>query len=131
MNKLHFYSFICFVIGIIFFCLGLLYGDTSAGIFIIFPYISGSGVYSLIGILFIFLSILVFFFGFSFKFDKNDIDNNNSKSEITKKISIKGGGVVLLGPIPIVFGSNWKITFLLIIFAIIIILISIFIFQLF
>ncbi|RLF92053.1 hypothetical protein DRN50_09415 [Thermococci archaeon] len=35
-----------------------------------------------------------------------------------KKTSFKGGGVILIGPIPIVFGSNWKIVVFLMIIAI-------------
>ena len=46
-------------------------------------------------------------------------------SEHQKKTSVKGGGVVLIGPIPIIFGSNWKIAIVMIILAIILIIVSI------
>lgn len=131
MNKFQILSFICFLLGISFFVLGFLYGDVDAGIFIIFPYISGSGIYSLLGFLFIFISILVFFFGFLGNFQQQDIETGNKILEPSKKTSIKGGGVVLIGPIPIVFGSNWKITVLLMVLTIIIILISFFYFYTF
>jgi uncharacterized protein (TIGR00304 family) len=129
MNKLQIFSFICLLLGISFFVLGFFYGDVDAGIFIIFPYISGTGIYSFISFLFIFISIIVFFFGFLSNFQQKNIETYNKISEPFKKTSIKGGGVVLIGPIPIVFGSNWKITVLLMILAILIILISFFYFY--
>jgi uncharacterized protein (TIGR00304 family) len=46
-----------------------------------------------------------------------------------KKTSLKGGGVVLIGPIPIVFGSSWKIALILMIVAIILILVAFFSFR--
>ncbi|RLF25962.1 MAG: hypothetical protein DRN01_05850, partial [Thermoplasmata archaeon] len=39
-----------------------------------------------------------------------------------KKRFFEGGGVILIGPIPIVFGSNWKIAIALMFIAIIFIL---------
>ena len=43
-----------------------------------------------------------------------------------KKVSVKGGGVVFVGPIPIVFGSNWKIALVLMLIALGIILVMVF-----
>jgi uncharacterized protein (TIGR00304 family) len=36
---------------------------------------------------------------------------------------VEGGGVVVIGPIPIVFGSNWKIALILVVATIILMLI--------
>jgi uncharacterized protein (TIGR00304 family) len=33
--------------------------------------------------------------------------------------SFKAGGLLFIGPIPIIFGSNWKITLILVVVAII------------
>jgi len=129
MNKYHFLSLICFLIGIVFFILGILQGDIQTGIIVVFPFIAGTGVYAFVGFIFIFIAIILFFFGFKTnvepdesKFDKQDI-------KPTKKSAIKGGGVVLIGPIPIVFGSNWKIAVLLMVLAIILILVFVFTFR--
>ena len=129
MNKLQIFSFICLLLGILFFGIGFFYGNIDAGIFILFPYISGTGIYSFIGFLSIFISIIIFFFGFLDNFQEKNIETCNKIPKPSKNTSIKGGGVVLVGFIPIVFGSNWKITALLMILAIIIILISFFYFY--
>jgi len=42
---------------------------------------------------------------------------------------MKGGGIVLLGPIPIIIGSSWKITLALILAAIVLILVVFFLFY--
>ena len=44
--------------------------------------------------------------------------------ESQKKTEVKGGGVVLIGPIPIVFGSDAKWASVAIVLAIILVLIS-------
>jgi len=124
MNRYQILSLFFILSGIVFFVLGFLKGDVEAGIVVIFPFIAGSGVFALIGFLLIFTGIL--FYIFSFTIDLKDEYNN---SQETKKTSIKGGGVVLIGPIPIVFGSNWKITVFMIIIAIVLILVIYFLLR--
>jgi uncharacterized protein (TIGR00304 family) len=128
MNRFHILSLICLILGIIFFSLGFYSGDTEAGIFIIFPFISGSGVYLLLGFIFIFTAIILYSFGFMrniTSYDSDDVDPENPE----KKPSMKVGGVVLIGPIPLVFGSNWKIALALMVVAIILIIVSFFSFR--
>ena len=130
MNKYHFLSFICFIIGIIFFILGFLQGEIKTGIFVVFPFIAGSGVYAFAGFIFIFIALLLFIFGFKTGFESDEFKIDKENSQPIKKTSIKGGGVVLIGPIPIIFGSNWKIAVFLMILAIILILVAFFTFRL-
>ena len=129
MNKFHFLSLICFIVGIVFFILGFLQGDIQSGIFIVFPFLAGSWIYAFVGFIFIFIAILLFTFSFTNRIvqDEIKIDKENSQP---KKTSLKGGGVVLIGPIPVIFGSNWKIAVLLMILAIILILVVFFTFRL-
>jgi uncharacterized protein (TIGR00304 family) len=49
---------------------------------------------------------------------------SRSDDESQRKTEVKGGGVVLIGPIPIVFGSDAKWASVAIILAIILVLIS-------
>lgn len=130
MNRYHFLSLIFFVIGIIFFLLGFLEGDIQTGIFFVFPFVAGTGIYAFFGFIFIFIAILLFVSSFktSILSDEEKLDKENYQS--TKKTSVKGGGVVLIGPIPIVFGSNWKIAVFLMILAIILIFVVYFVFRL-
>jgi uncharacterized protein (TIGR00304 family) len=130
MNKYHFLSFVCFIIGIAFFVLGFLQGDIQTGIFVIFPFIASTGVYAFAGFIFIFIAVLLFIFGFSTPIESDDLKIDKENSQPTKKTFVKGGGVVLIGPIPIIFGSNWKIAVFLMILAIVLILVSFFTFRL-
>ena len=109
MNKYHFLSLVCFIIGIIFFILGFLQGDIQTGFFVIFPFVAGTGIYAFMGFIFIFFAMLLFISGFKNRIDSDEIKLDQENYQTTKKTSVKGGGVVLIGPIPIVFGSNWKI----------------------
>ena len=129
MNKFHFLSLILFVIGIIFFVLGYLQGDLQTGIFVIFPFIAGSGIFAFSGFIFIFIAILLFTFGFSTGIESDKIRYEKNNTQQIKKTSVKGGGVVLIGPIPIIFGSNWKIAVFLMILAIILIIVAFFSFR--
>ncbi len=104
MNKLSFLSLIFFIAGICLFILGFSEGDVTAGFFVIFPFIMGSGVYGSLGVLCFFIAFLCYIFSFSSKIEK-DYSNIGYES---KKSSSKWGGVVFIGPVPIVFGSSWK-----------------------
>jgi len=130
MNKYHFLSLVCFIIGIIFFILGFLQGDIQTGFFVIFPFVAGTGIYAFMGFIFIFFAMLLFISGFKNRIDSDKIKLDQENYQTTKKTSVKGGGVVLIGPIPIVFGSNWKIAVFLMILAIILILVAYFVFRL-
>ncbi len=130
MNKYHFLSLVCFIVGIAFFILGFLQGDIQTGIFVVFPFIAGTGVYAFAGFIFIFIAVLLFIFGFSARIESDDFKIDQKNSQPTKKTFVKGGGVVLIGPIPIIFGSNWKIAVFLMILAIILILVAFFTFRL-
>jgi uncharacterized protein (TIGR00304 family) len=129
MNKFNFFSFICLFLGIILLFFGFLSGDVEAGVFVIFPFFMGSGILTFLG--FELIMIAFFLYIFSFTQLKQDDDNEISDLEPDTKTKIKGGGVVLIGPIPIVFGSNPKIAIILMIIAIIVIFFTFFIFRLF
>ena len=124
MNKYHILSLICFILGIIFFIMGFLSGDVETGIIVIFPFFSGSGIYPFLGFIFIFIAIVLFIFGLASRTVSEDFGNEIGQPDQQKKTSIKGGGVVFIGPIPIIFGSNWKIALLMMVVAIILIIVA-------
>lgn len=129
MNKFHILSLICLILGIAFLFIGFISGDVETGIFFIIPYISGSGIFGFFGFVFIIASIFLFLFGLT-NFIENEINEPvGSQFKSRKKTSIKGGGVILIGPIPIVFGSSWKIAIISIILVIILIIVSFFSFR--
>jgi uncharacterized protein (TIGR00304 family) len=126
MNRFHFLSIFCLILGVVFLFLGFLNGEVDAGIFIIFPFVSGTGIYAFLGFVFIIVSIFLFLIGF---FDFSQPGTDSSELKARKKTSFKGGGVVLIGPIPIVFASNWKIAVVLIILSLILIFVAFFSFR--
>jgi uncharacterized protein (TIGR00304 family) len=128
MNKYHLLNLICFILGIVFFALGVLYGDVETGFIVVFPFLSGTGIFAFLGFIFIFIAIILFIFGFVKSVESTYLQYEEDEYSPRKKTIIKGGGVVLVGPIPIVFGSNWKIALILMLVAIIIILVSFFLF---
>ena len=129
MNKFHILSLFCFILGFIFFSIGFLQGDVEGGVLIVFPLISGSSIYAFLGAISFFMAIIMFMYGFtdSLKSDEPDYDYEGRPPQ--KKTSIKGGGIVLIGPIPIVFGSTWKITLVMLIISIILVLVFYFAFR--
>lgn len=117
-------SQLLFVAGIIILVISFIAGESKAGIFLIFPFIYGSGVLSLMGIFLIFLSIAIFLFSFPEKI-KDDII-----FEKEVKIEKKAGGIIFIGPIPIFFSNEFGMLKILgiiaLFFILIIILISLF-----
>ena len=109
--------------------MGVFSGDVETGFVVVFPFIAGSGIYAFLGFIFVFIAILLFMFGFTSTVESNDFQADYDEYQPSRKTSIKGGGVVLIGPIPIVFGSNWKIAVILMILAIIIIIVTFFGFK--
>jgi len=131
MNKYHLFSLICFIIGIVIFAFGVFSGEVETGFIFVFPFIAGSGIYAFLGFIFIFITILFFMYSFISTVESNEFQADYDHYPSPKKTSIKGGGVVLIGPIPIVFGSNWKIAAILMILSVCIIIIGFFVFGLF
>lgn len=103
---------------------GFLQGDVQGGFFIVFPFIIGSGIYGSLGVLCFFMSFLFYIFSFSSKTNK---DYSQNGVEL-KKSSSKWGGVVFVGPIPIVFGSSWKTALIMMIAGFVVMMILYFLF---
>ncbi|HEC80865.1 MAG TPA: DUF131 domain-containing protein [Thermoplasmatales archaeon] len=125
MNKYHLLSVVFFIIGIVFFSLGVMFGEVETGFFLVFPFLVGSGIYAFLGFILVFVAMLLFMFGFVEIATVEPIDFHSETEEERyppMKTSVKGGGVILIGPIPIVFSSNWKIAVVLMIVAMLLII---------
>jgi len=122
MNRHHLLPLVFFISGIVFFSLGILTGEIEIGIVLIFPFIVGSGIHAFLGFISIFIAIILFMIGFVSKFSSDDLNvHKKDINQTNKKTSVKGGGIILIGPIPIVFGTNWKIALMLMILAMIVV----------
>lgn len=122
MNNYQILSFLALIGGFLFLLIGALTGEIEVGFFLIFPFFIGKGIFAFIGFIFIIIAILLFLFGLysqtSGYFNSEFDDFNDSKT----KSKIKTGGIILIGPIPIIFGSNNRIFILLLIFLILFII---------
>ena len=91
------------VAGVILLFISILTGNTKFGIFIIFPFIYGYGLLSALSFLLIMIGIFLWFippYEAHTMHATEDLKFENVKSE--KHF----GGVILIGPIPIIFGSD-------------------------
>jgi len=113
-------SILVFIFGISLIIFGVLTGEVQGGLFLVFPFIIGSGIYATLGILLIIASFFLYIFAIS----TNPIDRETENNPMKTNSKIHGRGIILLGPIPIIIGSNWKITLVLITIAIIFLLIA-------
>ncbi len=112
------------VLSLFFIFLGILNRTINFGILVVFPFMYGYGIYAAIAFLLLFSGILLFFMSFFFDFQKYEnyeIENKNPDIENGKKIEY--GGIILIGPIPIVFGNNERNVKILVILGIVLMII--------
>lgn len=115
------------VSGIFLVIYGITRGEMQVALFLIFPVIYGTGIVGLISILLIFLGFFLAFLSFAIPPDHVEEPYEPMEIErpqMEKKSQVKGGGVVLIGPIPIVFGSDAKMAIIAMVLAIVMILLA-------
>jgi len=98
---------IVFLCGIFLVIYGAFSGEVGLAILLFIPVIYGSGIFLIGGILLIFLAFLLYFF-FSFQqvtWKGGEVISSERSSEESSY-----GGVIFIGPIPIVFGKDKSIT---------------------
>ncbi len=90
------FPLILFALGLLLVAASVLRGEASIALLVFIPIIYGGGWILGLGILLIISSFMSFFF------ISTDVKRTKSQSRY--------GGVVFIGPIPIIFGSDQKIT---------------------
>lgn len=110
------------VVGILLVVLAVLEGQMEMALFIVFPVIYGGGLIAGLGILLVFLGSVSLFLSL-IPFGTYEREENGPGYCLDRERDIKTGGVVLIGPIPIVFGSDWKMAIWAILLAIALIII--------
>jgi len=113
-------SLLFLLIGVILVAVSVARGKASLGIFLIFPFVVGADLYALAGFCFIFLSFILWFFlpfwhlereiGYGEGWGKGREGVSYAVNTETEK---KAGGVLFIGPIPIIFGSDPKTALLI------------------
>ncbi len=94
---------------------------------IIFPVFYAEGLLAVLGVVLIFIGMLALLASL-ITFDlprgtmqENEFAERGQASGERNKTGVKGGAVVLIGPIPIVFGSDWRMALAAMILAILLI----------
>ena len=93
---------------------GIATGEGEAGIFIIFPFIYGSGWLMLLGIGLIFVSII----GYMFSLSPGDPGQRPPGRHNEWQTEKKAGGLILIGPIPIVISNDKTLALVLLLVGI-------------
>ncbi len=110
-------------------------GESRAGLFIVFPVLIGSGIWAFLGMMCIMGALLFGFMGIGARFagfgdfdesEPRDHQRQGQGSRQKTGPAVKGGGVVLIGPIPIIFGSDPKLTIVLAVLAIVMMVLMMF-----
>ena len=109
MRKWLLVSLILFVAGVALIIASVSNGEGQVGLFLIFPFIVTQGWIGALGSLLIFLAIISVFVGFWGSARRDLTQTSETISSPVGQTKKKYGGVVLIGPIPIVFGSDEKI----------------------
>ncbi len=128
MNRYLGLAIVLVICGIVLLGYSVASGEGTAGVVIFIPVFYGSGLFAFLGVLCIMMGLILGFFGIAkglgetreFE-DFRDQQSPRPAGPRTQK-SIKGGGVVLIGPIPVIFGSDAKTAIVLVVLAIILII---------
>jgi uncharacterized protein (TIGR00304 family) len=124
MRGISLVSLLLFVAGASLLYHGLRAEGGSAYLFLIFPVFVLSGPISLLGTLLIFLSLFLGFLSLTTSLPQRAFElplieeMPDQRKAPAVKDSKRWGGILLLGPIPVVFGSDVKITTAMLILAV-------------
>lgn len=134
---LYFIGAIClFILGAALMALAVQAGEAEVGIFLIFPFIMGGGLFMGIGMLLVIIGLIVLVIGFATRFTLVSMDEVFEDEVPKRRRTVgdqevkarrmgggrKGGGVVFIGPIPIIWGSSTKVTKSMLYLAIVVVI---------
>jgi len=103
------------ILGLSLFALSAYMGESGFALFLIFPVFYSSGIFGFLAILLIFIGFFLIFLSPFWSVQKiamheyvyyPESRRENFEKRTDKKVEKKFGGVLLIGPIPIVFGSD-------------------------
>ncbi len=125
MNRYHISAFILAICGLVLMGYSVASGEGSASVVLFIPVFHGSGLLAFLGVLSIMAAVFLVFVGFMIQAGGPEGYEDRQAPQTTRpkaQKTVKGGGVVLIGPIPIIFGSDAKTTAILIILAVVLII---------
>jgi uncharacterized protein (TIGR00304 family) len=114
--------------GIVISIVSIAQGQMRVALFLIFPVFYAEGILPAIGVALLFIGMVALFLAFFASVANSGVrpDQNNRSFDgfgtgDGRKPRMKAGGVVLIGPVPIIFGSDWRMTVTAIILAILLV----------
>ena len=107
MRRWFLIALLLFASAIILMIVSVASGEGQVGLFLIFPFMVAWGPMAVVGSVLLFLAVISFFIGFLRSGDV--VLQDAGGADPAAKTGRKFGGVVMIGPIPIVFGSDRKI----------------------
>ena len=138
MNRYFAYALLFLIGGCALLGYAVASGEANVAIVVFIPVIYGSGAMAFLGIICIIAAIFLGFVGFTNRFAGEEASGQEPSTSKTRppqpteykpRKSVKGGGVVLIGPIPVIFGSDTKTAIILAVLAIVLIVIVAFLFY--
>jgi len=117
-----------FIAGIACIAAAVATGEAEVDLVLIFPVFSGTSVLFLLGVVLIIVSFLVGFFLLAMtqpEIARQDMELPRKKFEPRGRTRTEYGGVIMIGPVPIAFGSNKKIATMMLILGVATILVLI------
>jgi len=114
MRKL---AFSLIIFGIALIVVGVIRGG-QAGFFLIFPFVVTSDPIAAIGFILVFIGFFILFLSPFYGEILAEITHTPEELDVERKKEY--GGVILIGPFPIAFGSSEKIAKIMLIFGIVI-----------
>ena len=116
-----FLPLLIFAAGIVMVSATVAKGDADVSLVVIFPVFSGSSALFLLGVVLVILSFLA---GFAMlatgqvETDRHGLQPLGPERTVSAERGTKYGGVVLIGPIPIAFGSDKRIATLMLLIGV-------------
>lgn len=104
------------VIGICLIAGAVTTGEAEVSLFLVFPVISGTGWMFLAGVLMIVVSFILWFVAVGAGW-RDSLEEHETRPRADRKPSY--GGVILIGPIPVVFGSNRRIALIMLMLGVV------------
>lgn len=109
-------SLLLFLAGVACIIAGIATGQGEVGIFIIFPFVAGSGWLLLLGVMLLFLSLLALLFTGVPREEGIQVPLGRYRDGQTEK---KMGGLILIGPLPIVIASDRTLALVLLLLGVV------------
>ncbi|MGD0056376.1 MAG: DUF131 domain-containing protein [Methanomassiliicoccales archaeon] len=121
-------SLLMIIVGVVISIVSIVQGQMQVILFLIFPVFYAEEVLPAIGTALLFIGIVGLFLSFFVSMTPSDARSRPNdgpldlaEAEERRKPKMKSGGVVLIGPVPIIFGSDWRMAITAIVLAILLV----------